>query len=72
MKTVYYRGEPYTYVITETKGKRKYSLYHSGVLKHFVDEDELDKRSVVSIVLDSYYRQLKSSIYQKGQKVGVE
>lgn len=65
MKTVYYKGKPYTYSVTEIIGKRKYSLYENDVLVHFVDEEELDKRSVVSIILDSYYRQLKNTLESK-------
>lgn len=65
MKTVYYKGKPYSALITEILGTRKYSLYENDVLVHFVDEEELDKKSIVSIILDTYYRQLKSSFELK-------
>lgn len=65
MKTVYYKGKPYSCLVTEILGKRKYSLYQNDILAHFVDEDELDKKSIVSIILDSYYRQLKNSLEPK-------
>lgn len=61
MKTVYYKGKPYSALVTEILGARKYSLYENDVLVHFVDEEELDKRSIVSMILDTYYRQLKNS-----------
>lgn len=61
MKTVYYKGNPYSFKTTEVAGKRKYSLYEKDVLKHFVEEEDLDKKSLVSLILDSYYRQLVSN-----------
>lgn len=56
MKEVYYKGQPYQYKIIETGGKRNFQLYENGVLRHSVDQGELDIRSIVSFILDSYYK----------------
>jgi hypothetical protein len=56
MKEVYYKGQPYEYKIVDTGGKRNFQLYENGVLKHSVDQGELDIRSIVSFILDSYYK----------------
>jgi len=55
MKEVYYKGHPYQYKIIEVGGKRQFQLYENGVLKHSVDQGDLDIRSIVSFILDSYY-----------------
>ena len=56
MKEVYYKGQPYQYKITDAGGKRNFQLYDNGILKHSVDQGELDIRSIVSFILDSYYK----------------
>jgi len=56
MKEVYYKGQPYEYRITELKGKRHFQLFKEGTLVHSVDQSELDIKSIVSLILDSYYR----------------
>jgi len=56
MKEVYYKGLPYEYKIMDVGGKRHFQLYSEGVLKHSVEQGELDIRSIVSFILDSYYR----------------
>jgi hypothetical protein len=56
MKEVYYKGQPYQYKIIDAGGKRNFQLYENGVLKHSVDQGELDIRSIVTFILDSYYR----------------
>jgi hypothetical protein len=56
MKEVYYKGQPYQYKIIDAGGTRHFQLYENGVLKHSVDQGELDIRSIVSFILDSYYR----------------
>jgi hypothetical protein len=56
MKEVYYKGEPYTYQMVELKGKRHFQLFRDGVLMHSVEQCELDIKSIVSLILDSYYR----------------
>jgi len=56
MKKVYYKGQPYEFKTTgNTVGKRHFQLYKNNVLMHTVQEQELDKKSVVSIILDAYY-----------------
>lgn len=62
MKEVYYKGKPYAYKIIDLKGKRQYQLYENGSLVHSVEESELDIRSVVSLILDSYYRNVKPQV----------
>ena len=54
MKEVYFKGQPYQYKIIELEGKRHFQLYQEGILKHSVDQGELDIRSIVSFILDSY------------------
>lgn len=56
MKEVYYKGHPYQYKIIELGGKRNFNLYKDGALKHSVEQSELDIRSIVSFILDSYYQ----------------
>jgi hypothetical protein len=56
MKEVYYKGQPYQYKIIDLGGKRQFQLYENGTLKHSVEQGELDIRSIVSFILDSYYR----------------
>jgi hypothetical protein len=56
MKEVYYKGLPYEYQITELKGRRHFQLFKEGTLMHSVDQSELDIKSIVSLILDSYYR----------------
>ena len=62
MKEVYYKGQPYQYKIVELGGKRQFQLYENGSLKHSVEQGELDIRSIVSFILDSYYRTAPSNI----------
>lgn len=56
MNEVYYKGRPYQYKIIETDKKRHFQLYENGILRHSVEQGELDIRSVVSFILDSYYQ----------------
>lgn len=56
MKEVYYKGQPYQYKIIEAGGKRNFQLYENGILRHSLDQGELDIRSIVSFILDSYYQ----------------
>ena len=60
MKEVYYKGQPYQYKIIEAGGKRNFQLYENGVLRHSVDQGELDIRSIVTFILDSYYKNTPS------------
>lgn len=56
MKEVYYKGHPYQYKLVELGAKRHFHLYENGALKHSVDQGDLDIRSIVSFILDSYYQ----------------
>ena len=56
MKEVYYKGQPYQYKIIDSGGKRLFQLYENEVLCHTVEQGELDIRSIVSFILDSYYK----------------
>ena len=60
MKEVYYKGKPYQYKVVDHNGNRQFELYESGVVKYSVDEHELDVKSIVSLILDSYYRNVKT------------
>ncbi len=61
MKEVYYKGKPYQYKIVKTQGKRQFDLIENGEVKYSVDEHELDVKSIVSLILDSYYRNVKTT-----------
>jgi hypothetical protein len=56
MKEVYYKGQPYEYQIIELKGKRHFQLFKNGVLAHSVEQSDLDIKSIVSLILDAYYK----------------
>ena len=62
MKEVYYKGQPYQFKIIELDGKRHFNLYENGLLKHSVEQGDLDIRSIVSFILDSYYRKSHSKV----------
>jgi hypothetical protein len=59
MKEVYYKGKAYAYKTIDLKGKRQYQLFENDTLVHSVEENELDIKSVVSMILDSYYRNIR-------------
>lgn len=56
MKEVYYKGQPYHYKTIDASGKRHFQLFENGVLMHTVEQGDLDIRSIVSFILDSYYK----------------
>jgi hypothetical protein len=60
MKRIFYKGVPYESLIVDLEGTRKYALYQNDQFMHFIDEDELDKKSRVSIILDAYYETIRS------------
>lgn len=60
MKEVYYKGKAYDYRVNSTNGKRCFQLLENGVVKHTVEENELDVKSIVSMILDSYYRNVRT------------
>jgi hypothetical protein len=62
MKEVYYKGQPYSYKITEMGGRRHFQLFENGILKHSVEQGELDIRSIVTFILDTYYRSGRSQV----------
>jgi len=62
MKEVYYKGQPYQYKVIELEGKRHFQLYQEGSLIHSVEQGELDIRSIVTFILDSYYQNSQSQI----------
>lgn len=62
MKEVYYKGQPYQFKIIENCGKKHFQLFDNGVLKHSVEQGELDIRSIVSFILDSYYRNAPANV----------
>jgi len=55
MKEVYFKGQPYQYKVTNVGGRRQFQLYENGIMKHSVEQGDLDVRSIVSFILDSYY-----------------
>ena len=62
MKEVYYKGRPYQYKVIESGSKRHFQLYENGLLMHSVEQGELDIRSIVSFILDSYYQNATGKI----------
>ncbi len=66
MKEVYYKGQPYQYQIVESGEKKQFHLYQGGVLKHSVEQGELDVRSIVSFILDSYYGNIAATQKTRG------
>ncbi len=62
MKEVYYKGQPYAYKVAELEGKRYFQLYENETLKHSVEQGELDIRSSVSFILDTYYRNTQTNL----------
>lgn len=61
-EVVYYKGQPYQYKVVDLAGKRHFHLYEDGILKHSVEQGELDIRSIVTFILDSYYRHAPSKM----------
>lgn len=62
MKEVYYKGKAYAYKLVDGKGKRQYQLFENGSVVNTVEENELDIRSIVSLILDSYYKNVKPAV----------
>ncbi len=61
MKEVYYKGKPYQHAVVEVNGKRLFHLFEDGDLKHTVEENELDVRTIVSLILDAYYKNVRTA-----------
>jgi hypothetical protein len=62
MKNLYYRGQPYDFEVSELMGKRCFVLSKNGEVVQQVNEDELDIRSRVSMILDAYYSVPQSAV----------
>lgn len=62
MKEVFFKGEPYQYKVINMDGKRQFQLYQNGVFKHSVEQGDLDVRSIVTFILDSYYTNVPAAI----------
>lgn len=60
MKRIFYKGVPYESLIIDMEGRKKYALYQNDQFMHFIDEDDVDKKSRVSIILDAYYETLRA------------
>ena len=61
MKEVFYKGKPYQFKVVNQDGKREFQLMENGLVKHSVAENELDVKSIVSLILDAYYRNVKTA-----------
>jgi len=62
MNQVYYRGNAYNYEKIELNGTCVFALFRDGQLVQYAQEEELDIRSRVSLILDAYYTGKHSSI----------
>jgi hypothetical protein len=62
MKQVYYKGQPYDYKTVEINGKRHFQLFQDGHMMTSVEQCELDIKSIVSFILDAYYRNSPTSM----------
>jgi hypothetical protein len=68
MKKVSYKGQSYDYTISEKNGVKQFALFKNGVLQYSVIECDLDKRTVVSLVLENYFtKQAKGRISKLSQ-----
>lgn len=64
MKKIYYRGKPYDYVVAQNYGNKQYTLIENGIVKYVVAENELDMKTTVSNILESYYQELMETSRQ--------
>ncbi|MBL7834699.1 MAG: hypothetical protein JNK18_12140 [Cyclobacteriaceae bacterium] len=57
MEYVYYQGDRFKAKAVEIGGNRMYSLVdHEGTLVHFVNEQQLDKKSLIDVCIEAYLR----------------
>jgi hypothetical protein len=57
MEYVYYKGIRYEAKAVEIGGNRLYSLYNEeGTLTHFVTEQQLDKKSLFNLCIETYLK----------------
>ena len=61
MRRIFYKGIPYESLEVALDGKKKFALYQNNEFVHFVDMEEIDNRSRVSLILDDYYESMKSA-----------
>jgi hypothetical protein len=61
MNKLYFRGIAYDFEVTESNNERAFALYKDGELFRIVNEEELDIRSRVSLILDAYYSTVQST-----------
>ena len=72
MKRVLYNGHSYEYRVSEKDGIRLVSLYEKGVLRYNLKENDLDSRTLVSLILDSYYSKEAQKETQKPESGRVD
>lgn len=57
MEYVYYKGNRYEAKAVEIGGNLLYSLYNEeGTLVHFVTEQQLDRKSLIDMCIETYLR----------------
>lgn len=57
MEYVYYRGSRYKAKPVDIGGNRLYSLYDDeGTLAHFVTAQQLDRKSLIDVCIETYLR----------------
>ena len=61
MKKIFYKGVSYEALPIDLAGKKKFALYQQNEFMHFIDVDDVDKRSAVSLILEDYYASLKEN-----------
>jgi hypothetical protein len=61
MKKIFYKGVPYESLVVDIDGRKKFALYENNQFIHFIDVEELDSRSRVSLILEDYYQTVRSA-----------
>lgn len=57
MEYVYYKGDRFKAKAVDIGGNRMYSLYNDDeTLVHFVTEQQLDKKSLIDVCIETYLR----------------
>lgn len=57
MEYVYYKGDRFKAKAVDIGGNRMYSLYNDDeTLIHFVTEQQLDKKSLIDVCIETYLR----------------
>jgi hypothetical protein len=60
-RRVYFKGDAYDYRAVDIVGRLHYILYQNGIVQHVLPQEELDKGSMVSLILERYYNTPRSS-----------